>query len=38
MGPEDVTWRFLGPDGLEEIRISARLTANNGEVLRALSF
>ncbi len=37
MGPEDVTWRFLGPDGLEEIRISARLTANNGEVLRALA-
>lgn len=37
MGPEEVTWRFLGPDGLEEVPIAARFAANNGEVLRALA-
>jgi DNA-binding transcriptional LysR family regulator len=37
LGPEDVVWRFLGPEGLEELRIAARFTCNNGEVLREMA-
>ena len=37
LGPDEVTWRFLGAGGLQELRIAARLTANNGEVLRQLA-
>jgi DNA-binding transcriptional LysR family regulator len=37
MGPEDVVWRFLSDAGLEELRIAARFSANNGEVLRQMA-
>jgi DNA-binding transcriptional LysR family regulator len=32
-GPEDVVWRFLAGGGLQELRIQARFSSNNGEVL-----
>jgi DNA-binding transcriptional LysR family regulator len=31
-GPE---WRFLGPDGLRRVKVSGRVTVNNGDVLLA---
>jgi DNA-binding transcriptional LysR family regulator len=38
LGPDDVTWRFLREGGeLQELRIPARCTTNNGEVLRRLA-
>ena len=37
LSPEEVTWRFLAQGVLQELRIGARLTANNGEVLRQLA-
>ncbi|NGM19732.1 LysR family transcriptional regulator [Roseomonas stagni] len=37
MGPEDVVWRFLDQGVLEELRIAARFSANNGEVLRQMA-
>jgi DNA-binding transcriptional LysR family regulator len=27
-------WRFTGPDGVEAVRVSGRLNANNGDILR----
>lgn len=37
LGPDDVTWRFLRGGELQELRIPARFTSNNGEVLRRLA-
>lgn len=37
LGPEDATWRFLAKGALQELRIAARTTSNNGEVLRRLA-
>jgi DNA-binding transcriptional LysR family regulator len=37
LGPEDVVWRFLGKQGLEEIAIPSRFSSNNGEVLREMA-
>jgi DNA-binding transcriptional LysR family regulator len=37
LGPEDATWRFLTEGALEELRIAARFSSNNGEVLRGLA-
>ena len=36
-GPEDVVWRFLDRGALEELRIAARFSSNNGEVLRQMA-
>ena len=37
LGPEDVVWRFLEGDRLEEMVVPSTLSANNGEVLRSLA-
>ncbi|WP_431283663.1 LysR family transcriptional regulator [Humitalea sp. 24SJ18S-53] len=37
LGPEDLVWRFLTEGALEELRIAARFSSNNGEVLRQMA-
>ncbi len=37
LGPEDVVWRFLRGDQLDEIVVESSFTTNNGEVLRTLA-
>jgi DNA-binding transcriptional LysR family regulator len=37
LGPEDVVWRFLADGVLEEMRIAAHFSSNNGEVLRRMA-
>lgn len=37
LAPEDVVWRFLTAAGLEELRIAAHFSSNNGEVLRRMA-